>query len=57
MKKNAGNKAGKRGGETEVLSTASIFNTDVNIIKQPHYISANMTYEEFIMKKIFKIKT
>ena len=30
------------------MSTASIFNTDVNIIKQPHYISANMTYEEFI---------
>ena len=44
MKKNAG----KRGGRTEVLSTTSIFNnTDVNI-KQPQYISANMTYKDFI---------
>jgi hypothetical protein len=41
-------KRSKRGGETEVLSTTSIFNnTDVNI-KQPQYISANMTYKEFI---------
>ena len=40
--------ASKRGGETEVLSKPSIFNnTDVNI-KQPQYISANMTYKKFI---------